>query len=98
MTSHKTYLIIFLFFVFNYIEAQSIDEIKKDHAKYIWGEGSGSTLKKADQNALSMLINQISTTVESKFEQFITEDRNNNEFDLKEKVNCSKNLFKCYAS
>jgi len=87
MTSHKTYLIIFLFFVFNYIEAQSIDEIKKDHAKYIWGEGSGSTLKKADQNALSMLINQISTTVESKFEQFITEDRNNNEFDLKEKVN-----------
>jgi len=87
MISHKTYLIIFLFFVFNYIEAQSIDEIKKDHAKYIWGEGSGSTLKKADQNALSMLINQISTTVESKFEQFITEDRNNNEFDLKEKVN-----------
>ncbi len=87
MTSHKTYLIIFFFFVFNFIEAQSIDEIKKDHAKYIWGEGSGSTLKKADQNALSMLINQISTTVESKFEQFITEDRNNNEFDLKEKVN-----------
>ncbi|MCD4772244.1 MAG: LPP20 family lipoprotein [Bacteroidales bacterium] len=95
MTSYKTYLIIFLFFVFNFADAQSIDEIKKNHAKYIWGEGSGSTLKKADQNALSMLINQISTTVESKFEQFTEEDRENNEFDLKQKV---KSVVKTYSN
>ena len=95
MTSYKTYLIILSFFVFSFVEAQSIDEIKKEHAKYIWGEGSGSTLKKADQNALSILINQISTTVESKFEQFTEEDREDNEFDLKQKV---KSVVKTYSN
>lgn len=47
--------------------AQSVDEIKADKSTYLWGEGSGITLKKADQEALSMLISQISTQVESNF-------------------------------
>lgn len=95
MTSYKTYLIIFLFFIFNSIEAQSIDDIKRDHAKFIWGEGNGTTLEKADRDALAMLINQISTTVESKFEQFTEENRHNNEFDLKNKV---KSVVKTYSN
>ena len=47
--------------------AQSVDEVKSDKATYIWGEGYGVTLKKADQEALAMLISQISTQVESSF-------------------------------
>ena len=47
--------------------SQSVDEIKAQRDKYLWGEGSGTTLKKADQEALSMLISQISTHVESSF-------------------------------
>lgn len=66
----------FFFITFLNINAQSIDEIKNNHAKYIWGEGCGTTLKKTDKNALPFLINQISTAVESKFEQFTEEDCN----------------------
>lgn len=95
MTSLKTCSIVLLCFAFIFVEAQSIDEIKQDRTKYIWGEGSGSTLKKADQNALSMLISQISTTVESKFEQFMEENQDNNEFDLKRKV---KSVVKTYSN
>ena len=95
MKLHKTFLIFFLFFTFNFIEAQSIEEIKQNHTNYIWGEGDGCTLKKADQNALSMLISQISTTVESKFEQFTEENRDNEEFDLKQKV---KSVVKTYSN
>lgn len=49
------------------VQAQSVGQIKADKATYLWGEGHGSTLKKADSEALSDLINQISTTVESHF-------------------------------
>lgn len=49
------------------VSAQTIDEIKADRQNYIWGEGTGVTLNRADQNALGMLINQISTQVESRF-------------------------------
>jgi hypothetical protein len=49
------------------VEAQTIDQIKTDRKTYIWGEGTGVTLNRADQDALGMLINQISTQVESNF-------------------------------
>ncbi|MBL4561644.1 MAG: LPP20 family lipoprotein [Labilibaculum sp.] len=45
----------------------AIEKIKADGENYIWGEGFGTTLKKADQEALSMLVSQISTYVESSF-------------------------------
>jgi hypothetical protein len=87
MINTTTRLTLLLIFICIYGNAQSLQEIKENRAIYIWGEGSGSTLKKADQQALSMLINQISITVESKFEHFKTEDQVNGEFDLHEKVN-----------
>jgi hypothetical protein len=63
----KLLLLIFLFF-YTTLHAQTVNEIKADSNTYIWGEGTGSTLKKADKEALNQLISQISTRVESKFE------------------------------
>ena len=56
-----------------FINAQTVDEIKADLG-YLWGEGTGITLKEADNEALQMLISQISVQVESKYLQFIQED------------------------
>lgn len=78
-----------------YLPAQTVEEIRQDRDTYIWGEGIGATLKKADQNALSMLTNQISTTVESKYEQFTTQDRENDEYELKEKI---RSVIKTYSN
>lgn len=47
--------------------AQTVEEIKSKRKTYIYGEGAGTTLKKADQEALADLISQISTQVESSF-------------------------------
>ncbi len=64
----KNLFITFLMVVTSLIvEAQTIDQIKADRKTYIWGEGTGVTLNRADQDALGMLINQISTQVESNF-------------------------------
>lgn len=48
-------------------EAQTIEQIKADRANYIWGEGTGNSLSKADQDALQQIITQISAQVESRF-------------------------------
>lgn len=53
--------------LFSVAQSQSVDVIKNSPNDYLWGEGYGITLKKADQEALSMLISQISTQVESSF-------------------------------
>ncbi len=45
--------------------AQSIEEIKADRATYIYGEGRGTTIRQADNYALSAIISQISVNVES---------------------------------
>ncbi len=58
-------LLLLSFSHFSY--AQTIEQIKADRQTYIWGEGPGVTLNRADQVALGMLINQISTHVESQF-------------------------------
>ena len=68
-TMKKSTLSILLCFIFCAgLQAQSIEEIQTS-SEYIWGTGNGSTLKKADQEALAALISQISTNVSSKFEQ-----------------------------
>ncbi len=48
--------------------SQTVEQVKSDNLNYYWGEGSGTTLEKANNEALSMLISQISTSVESYFE------------------------------
>lgn len=64
--------------------AQSVDEIKKNRDTYLWGEGSGSTVNKADQLALDNLISQISVAVESKFTLLKQEVMNAGKSDFKE--------------
>lgn len=73
------------------MNAQSIDAIKADRNTYIWGEGLGSTVKAADQNALAEIIGQISTQVESSFEKTVTESTHK----FKETVN---DVVKTYSS
>ena len=46
--------------------AQTIDEIKNSDL-YLWGEGSGSTIRSADKEALSDLISKITVNVSSQF-------------------------------
>ena len=92
---NKIFVFLILVLCYSNISGQNVQDIKNDRAKYIWGEGIGSTLKKADQEALSMLINQISVMVESEFEQIFQEDRKNEKFDLSEKV---KSVVKTYSN
>jgi len=79
--------VIFALFLTSFVQAQSIDQIKADNKTYIWGEGTGTTLKTADNEALSFLIGQISTQIESSFELFKSELSKNNESEITEKVN-----------
>ncbi len=71
--------------------AQSPEEIKADPEQYIWGEGEGPTRKKADDEALMMLISQISSRVEGSFEMIQTEADKN----YKEKV---QSIVKTYST
>lgn len=63
----KTNLIRFIavFLFFSQLQAQTVDEIKLNNQKYLWGEGRGVSLQQADKEALAMLISQISVQVES---------------------------------
>ena len=58
------YLVTFLSFTI-FSAAQSYESIKRDSQTYLWGEGSGSTINRADADALSQLISQISVFVET---------------------------------
>ncbi len=55
------------------LSGQSIDEIKADREMYLWGEGTGETLRTADLEALADLISQISVVVSSSFENTVNE-------------------------
>ena len=94
---HKGMLFCFLFMLsFKGSHAQSVDEIKAQTNKYICGEGTGITLKEADNEALHMLISQISVQVESKFKHFISEEETSgkaNEYQFKEKVKSVVNTY-----
>lgn len=52
--------------------SQSWDEVKRNTGTYLFGEGWGSTIEEADQQALAALISKISIVVSSDFS--ITED------------------------
>ena len=83
----KPSIFLLLLICANIGAAQTIDMIKNQRRMYIWGEGSGATLKSADNEALSSLISQISTSVESNFEQNISELEINGKSSIEEKVN-----------
>ena len=70
---HLYFSFIFIFTINIYLNAQNINDIKSQSSLYIWGEGTGKSLKQADKEALSMLIDQIQTQVKSNFEQQLTE-------------------------
>lgn len=86
-----TSLLLFICSVF--LSAQSIESIKADRQNYIWGEGKGTTLKKADNEALAMLINQISTEVESNFTMLRDEQQQNGESAYSETVHSVVNTY-----
>ncbi len=50
-----------------FVGAQTVEQIKAQRETYIWGEGTGATLSKADQDALLQIITQVSAQVESRF-------------------------------
>jgi hypothetical protein len=75
----KTLTIIAFLMLTISVFGQTIDQIKADRNTYIWGEGKGSTLRKANSEALSMIISQISTEVESNFTMLKTEDSGSTE-------------------
>ena len=62
----KAFIIVLIFNTSLF--SQSIDEIKNNREVYIWGEGTGVTLREADKEALALLISQITTTVNSSTE------------------------------
>ncbi len=72
MTNCKKVILLFYLLIINgfinYLRAQTISEILADHHNYISGMGSGITLKAADQEALTIIIEQIFMQVESNFE------------------------------
>ena len=63
----KYLLLSVLLASYSVLTPQSVEQIKADRQSYIWGEGRGPTQGQADQEALAMLINQISAQVESQF-------------------------------
>lgn len=84
----KNIFITTLLFLYSIVAtSQSVEEIKADQKKYIWGEGTGSTLNRADQEALAMLITQISAQVESNFTLLQEEIRSGEKNSFKEVFN-----------
>lgn len=78
------FAIFFILIQLFQISAQSVEEIKSNRQKYIWGEGVGNTLMNADNEAMMMLVSQISTQVESSFSHLVEESKNNKKIDFKE--------------
>lgn len=72
---------------------QSYDQIKRDTRTYLWGEGTATTINRADQEALSMLISQISVFVESQTEGIATEMQQGDVFNFKESFKASVSTY-----
>ena len=85
--------LLICFIVSANIYGQSVSEIKANRDKYLWGQGTGTTLSQADKNALSMLVSQISTHVESEFNQIQKQVRTNDNVDFSQKVNLVVNTY-----
>ncbi|MFC2086163.1 hypothetical protein ACFLQ9_00425 [Bacteroidota bacterium] len=81
------------------LNAQTVEQIKSDRKQYLWGDGTGMTLKKADQEALAFLIGQISTSVESQFSWTIDENtgstNTSSEYEIKENI---KSIINTYSN
>lgn len=75
------------------ISAQTIEQIKADRNTYLWGEGKGASLSRADNLALSDLISQISTVVESDFTMLREELTDNDGSDYSETVKSVINTY-----
>lgn len=75
--------------------SQSIEEIKDNAQHYIWAEGKGMTLNEADKDALDQLSSQISTTVESNFEQNKSQIEADGDYNFQSKV---KSIVKTYSN
>jgi len=83
----KLYVLLLVVIIFGFSAfSQSIDQIKGSPQMYIYGEGVGSTLDAADQSALQQIISQISTQVESSFQQITDQTNTNNKLNYNEKV------------
>lgn len=91
LSSSKLWLLFLGVLLSQTLLAQTPEEVKGDPDQYIWGEGTGPTVKKADDEALMMLISQISARVESSFEMTQTETNMN----IKEKV---QSIVKTYSA
>lgn len=95
----KNPILLVALFIFvgisQHVASQSIKEIKNDRLNYIWGEGSSSSLNKADQEALNMLISQISTHVESSFTHLSEEFKQSNKTNFQENF---QGIIKTYSS
>jgi len=77
--------IFFLLLSFNGF-SQTIEEIKTDRARYLWGEGKATSVRCADKVALDDLISQISSQVESSTEYNRTEDSEGYNEDFKKVI------------
>lgn len=74
-------------------KAQSLQEVKNS-GRYLYGEGDGNTAAEADKQALSMLLSQISVTVENNAQQQ-TLSYNKNDKEVVESQ--FKNVISSYA-
>jgi hypothetical protein len=68
--------------------AQTVEQVKQGNA-YYWGEGVGKTMSQADEGALSMLVNRISTQVESAFRQITKQDSKDGKINFEQNVEIS---------
>ena len=75
------------------MSGQSVEQIKADRQTYLWGEGAGTTINKADQQALEMLISQISVEVESKFSLLKEELVKSGKSDIREECHQMVNTY-----
>jgi len=57
-------------FLFGVCSGRSIQGVKSNAKTYLWGKGSGNSLKKADHGASAMLISQIAVQAENRAELF----------------------------
>ena len=83
----KIILLMGLFVAWGTLNSQTVNEIKENKAVYIWGEGTGNTIKDADSQALSDLTSQISAQVESNFEKNVEQTSIGSKIKFKETVN-----------
>lgn len=95
-------LVLLSLIIFAYIPAKSQDketllswERIKSNSEYIHGEGYGTTIKEADENALHDLLSKISLQVSGSFDQRESEITTNNNVDSRTEIT---SIIKTYTS